>query len=384
MVNYTIGHVDLVALTMAIAVVIGIGIGMLTYMELRPEYSFPYLENFFTPQKAQEDKQSTLQILKNWKNKFPNTSKPPAIFINVSGGGSRSATWCMDVMQKVDSLLHGQLMNHTVLITGASGGMIAAAYYRELYLEKLEGKKVYPDAEANVEDISKDLLNSVMSSFAINDFFTPFRNFRLDKNKYPKDRGYAFEQQLNINLHNRLNKTLGDYKTPEEKARIPMLILTPTIAADGRSLIISPQKVSYLTYPDYKTNYRNIRDVDGVDFCRYFSKQHPEKLLFTSALRMNATFPYVLPNVYLPTRPIVEVMDAGIKDNYGKETSLKFIKVFRDWINSHTGSVIYIQIRDKKKNQTVPIEKHKNLSDRLLEPLFTMQHNWSALQEVGS
>ena len=63
------------------------------------------------------------------------------VIMNVSGGGLRSATFTMNVLQKTDSLCGGNLMKKTVLITGASGGMLAAAYYRELYNKKL--KDVY-------------------------------------------------------------------------------------------------------------------------------------------------------------------------------------------------------------------------------------------------
>ncbi len=347
----------------------------------RPTYSFETLEKLFTPERARKDKRHTLKILNNWKDKFPPGTKPPLILLNVSGGGSRSATWCMDVFQYADSLLGGQLMKHTVLITGASGGMIAAAYYRELYLEKLEGKKIDLHDSKYVENVSRDLLNSIMSSFAVNDFFTPFQNFRLDSNRYPKDRGYAFERQLNINLEGKLNKPLEAYKKPEEEGRIPLLILSPTITADGRKLLISPQKVSYLTYPSYINSFRSTRDIDGVDFCTYFSKQDPGQLLFTTAIRMNATFPYVLPNVYLPTKPTIEVMDAGLRDNFGKETSLRFMHVFRDWINKNAGTVILMQIRDREKNEIRTLDKFKGFVARLIDPLFSMQHNWSTLQD---
>ena len=352
-----------------------------THPDQRPPYHFDSLQAVFTPERFQKDKQHTQEILDNWRAKFGANSRPPLVFINVSGGGSRSATWCMDVLQTADSLLNGQLMPHTVLMTGASGGMIAAAYYRELYLEKLQGRPIHLYDEAYVNNVSKDLLNSIMSSFAVNDFFTPFRNLRLGGNRYPKDRGYAFEQQLNINLDNRLNKRLGEYQIPEQKALIPMMLLTPTVATDGRRLLISPQPVSYLTYPLYGPGNRTVRDIDGIDFATYFSRQRPMDLLFTTAIRMNATFPYVLPNVFLPTKPTIEVMDAGLRDNYGKEASLRFMHVFRDWINRNAGSVVFIQIRGKQKNQTEDVEKNKGFADRIFEPLFTMQHNWSTLQD---
>ncbi len=38
-----------------------------------------------------------------------------------------------------------------------------------------------------------------------------------------------------------------------------------------------------------------------------------------TALRINATFPYVLPNVWLPSKPVIDVMDAGLRDNYGQK-----------------------------------------------------------------
>lgn len=351
------------------------------HRDQRPGYSFQYLDSLFSPAMAEEDEQHTTTILDRWKNKFP-VAKPKLVVINVSGGGSRSATWCMDVLQHADSLLGGELMTHTVLITGASGGMIAATYFRQLYWERLQGKSIGLDKNKKyVENVSKDLLNAVFSSFAINDFFTPFQHFRLDSNIYSKDRGYAFERQLNINMNNALDKTLADYQKPVEQALIPMIIFTPTVTADGRKFLIASQPVSYLTWPQYVYGSRKVRDVDGIDFCRYFAMQHPLQLKITSALRMSATFPYVLPNVYLPTRPIIDVMDAGLRDTYGQETSLRFLHVFRNWINANTSGVVFIQIRDNRKNEIVPLEKEKGLMDMVLEPLFTMQRNWSSFQD---
>lgn len=353
------------------------------HRESRPEYNFQYLDSLSSPAQAARDEAGTLQILERWRRQIPGTQKPKLVVINVSGGGSRSATWAMDVLQRADSLLGGGLMHHTVLITGASGGMVAASYFRELYWEKVQGKPVDLYDNRYVENVSRDLLNAIFSSFAINDFFTPFQRFSMDGNHYAKDRGYAFERQLNYNTGFVLDKPLADYRKPEAEARIPMMIFTCTVTADGRKMLISPQPISYLTWPRYNRPNRNVKDVDGIDFCQYFARQHPQRLRITSAIRMSATFPYVLPNVYLPTRPIVDVMDAGIRDNFGQETSLRFLHVFRDWINIHTSGVVFIQIRDSRKNEILPIEQKKDLRDLLLEPLFTMQRNWSAIQDFS-
>src|SRR5690606_38459523 len=138
-----------------------------------------------------------------------------------------------------------------------------------------------------------------------------------------------------------LNKKLGEYRQPEFEARIPMLIWCASINADGRRLYMSPQPVSYLCAPEYRYPTRSIRDVDGVDFGQFFANQDAQELRVTSAIRMSATFPYVLPNVFLPSSPIVDVMDAGISDNFGQETSLRFLYNFREWINENTGGVIF-------------------------------------------
>lgn len=349
----------------------------------RPVYSFAQLNKQFNKELFHRDKDSTLLILNRWKDKCPQP-KPKLIVLNFSGGGSRSATWAMNVLQRADSLLHGELMTHTVLMTGASGGMLAAAYYRELYWQKIKGQPIQLFDPAYKDDISKDLLNSVFTAFAVNDLLTPFQYFYVGKNRYGKDRAYAFEKQLNANTHGVfLRKTLADYEQAERLAQIPLLIYSATITADGRRVLMSPQPVSFLCQPQYLYPTRNINDVDAIDFCQFFSKQSPKQLFVTSAMRMSATFPYVLPNVFLPSDPIIDVMDAGLRDNYGQELSLRFLHVFRDWINSHTSGVVFIQIRDTKKNEIYPIKKLKDITDLFTDPLFTLQHHWSAFQDYS-
>ena len=72
-----------------------------------------------------------LQILENWKKK-QKEEKPILLIINTSGGGSRSAAFTMNILQKLDKENGGHLMDKTFMITGASGGMFGAAYFREL------------------------------------------------------------------------------------------------------------------------------------------------------------------------------------------------------------------------------------------------------------
>ena len=63
---------------------------------------------------------------------------------------------------------------------------------------------------------------------------------------------------------------------------------------------------------------------------------------------MNATFH--VPTVNLPTDPPIEVMDAGMRDNFGMKTTVQFLYTFREWIQENTREVIVVQIRDLQKD----------------------------------
>ena len=155
------------------------------------------------------------------------------IFINVSGGGLRSGTFVMNTLQKLDSSVNGKLLSHTMLISGASGGMLAATYYRELYRQKKKDSALVLYKPVYADNIAEDLLNPVFSSMVARDIFSPAQKFTVGKYKYVKDRGYAFEQKLNRNSGNILDKQLKEYAADERNAGSPLMIFNSTITADG-------------------------------------------------------------------------------------------------------------------------------------------------------
>jgi hypothetical protein len=93
------------------------------------------------------------------------------------------------------------------------------------------------------DNISKDLLSPLFSSFVTRDMMGPVQKFQMGGYSYTKDRGYAFEQKLNENTHGVLAKTLQDYAAPEEQALIPLMFFNSVINRDGRKMIMS-------THPD--------------------------------------------------------------------------------------------------------------------------------------
>jgi uncharacterized membrane protein len=344
----------------------------------RPLYSRESMMEIMRPEKMDADTKNMINILENWKKK-QKEEKPVMIVINTSGGGTRSATFTMNVLQRLDSLSQGELMKKTFLITGSSGGMLGASYFRELYRHKLKDQSINLSDHRYVDDISGDLLNPLFSSLVARDLASPAHKFKVGPYTYIKDRGYAFEQKLNDNTHGVLDHPLSDYFEDEANANIPLMLFHPVITRDGRKLIISSQPVSFLMKP--LTDSASIVDPDGVDYAALFRKQDPMSLRMLTVLRMNATFPYVLPNVWLPSTPVIDVMDAGFRDNYGQETSTRFLQVFRNWIQNNTSAIVVIQIRDRKTGGWEFPYESTGLNDIFTKPAFLLQYNWYKIQE---
>jgi hypothetical protein len=336
--------------------------------------------------KLTKDRNATLEILNKWKakNTFADPSKKPKmVFVNVSGGGSRSSLWTFYTLQYADSILNGKLLNQTQLITGSSGGMVGAAYIRELYLRKQEHKiKSFYGSHFRT-NIAKDVLNPIAFTIATSEWLFPLKSFKVDNRKYAQDRGYAFEQRLQENTGYVFDRRLKEYKMPEANSYIPMMIFSPSIVNDGRKMLISSQGISYITQnaKTDKTNYNKL--FDAVEYGKLFEDQDPGNTLFTSVLRMSATFPYISPVVSLPSEPRIEIMDAGLRDNYGLETTFRFIKTFNDWIAENTSGIIIIQIRDKHKNIPIDENPSQTLAEALSRPLGSFYGNLFQVQDFN-
>jgi hypothetical protein len=352
-----------------------------TNIKERPKYDKGSLQRLCLPGKIKADKDSMLLVLENWMKK-QTVEKPVMIFINVSGGGLRSGTFVMNTLQQLDSISQGKLMQHTMLISGASGGMLSAAYYRELYHLKQQGKPVNLHDRKYTDNIAQDLLNPLFSSMIARDIFSPAQKFSVGNRQYVKDRGYAFEQKLDANTEGVLHRQLKDYSSAERSASIPLIIFNSTINRDGRRMMISTQPISFMMKPALYADNTAVSP-DAVDFAALFAKQDPLNIRLLTTLRMNATFPYILPNVWLPSNPVIDVMDAGLRDNFGQETSLRFIDHFSGWIKANTGGVLILQIRDRMNDNWQQPFETGSLSDILIKPATMLQHNWYKIQDYN-
>jgi len=361
----------------------------LNYKAEKSEFSYQRLiEDDSKKEMKQDDIAYTIEILNKWRLKnsassIKNKTKPKLVIINTSGGGMRSTLWTFKTLTYADSALNGELLKHTVLMAGSSGGLVGAAYLRELYLQKQQGKIASYYDNTYLNNVSKDILNPMAFSIATTDLFFRFQRFKDGKHSYAKDRAYAFETALNENTNHVLEKRLSDYREPEANAVIPLMIMAPTIINDGRKLFISPQPVSYLTQNSIRGTVSINPLIEGIEFSRFFEKQEADNLRFTSALRMNSTFPYIMPLTTLPSNPEIDVFDSGMRDNFGIETTLRFLFTFRNWINSNTSGVVIIQLRDKHKQSEIKESGTKTLIQHLSMPLGSFYGNLFSVQDYS-
>ena len=334
-------------------------------------YNLDQLKQLASPIAINSAKDYWLQMLENWKAKS-GEEKPEMIFITVSGGGQRSALWTTHVLQQADSILAGRLMDKTFMITGASGGLIGAAFYRDLYWQKKDrfNKK-------HLLSVGKELLNPLIFKLLVNDIFFKLQSFEHAGQRYKKERGYTFEEELSSNLENTLNYPISAYQLPEFKGDIPILMVSPLITNDGRKLYISPHPMAFMN--DVSGNNASL---PSVDFRALLKKHQPDSLRFLTALRMSATFPYVVPTITLPTHPPIQIADAGISDNYGISDALIFLQVFSEWLKENTSGITLLSIRDSPKLEDLKIAKPQNILQQLFSPIQSVYKSWDKVQSI--
>src|SRR5690606_37566852 len=131
--------------------------------------------------------------------------------------------------------------------------------------EALNGHITNPYDSSYQNMIGKDLLNAVIFSLAAVDFVSPFNKITVAGRRYSKDRGYAFDQELEAITNGLLAPKIADYQALEAAGKTPLLLISATIINDGRKLLISPQPISYLTRPAGSSETTPI--IDAVDFC---------------------------------------------------------------------------------------------------------------------
>jgi hypothetical protein len=354
----------------------------LDYQERPAPYTVAAFQKHTDSLAIQEDYQVGLTQLHNWRHKFD--YKPKMIFLCVSGGGKRASLWTITCLQVADSLTKGALMNQSVLITGASGGLIGASYFRELYLRKQQQEQVQPYAQKHLNQIATDNLNPLIFSLLANDLFNGISKFEYAGIAYDKDRAYTFERELSRITGGLMDKPIQAYAEVEISGQIPMIILSPTVVNDGRKMFIASRPIAFMNSEIQSLHHYPGFKYGGIDFMRLLKDQGSHNLRFLSALRMSATFPYITPNTTLPTQPPIQIMDAGITDNFGLSDAIRFIYPFRDFINNQTSGIVLVSIRDSPKVRDIAPRSQLTIVDELTQPISSVYNNFENIQDITS
>ena len=297
-------------------------------------------------------------VLDEWHKEF-GKERPKLVLIATTGGAYRASFWTTVVLDELNRCLGQDFPRHIRLITGASGGMVGAAYF----VSKLTEKGLPIDQETsqplNVTKVLKDesgldSLTPVIRQLVLGDLPGIFsRRTQLH------DRGIALEQQWVT-----LKKTFPDLIEGERAGWRPSLILSPMVVESGRRLLISNLDLSRLaqTQPldpilaegqsGPNADPSRIYSRSAVEFFRIFPEARREFLLQT-AVRMSATFPFASPAVNLPMDVPRRVVDAGYYDNYGVDLATSWIYANQDWICKNKISVALIQIRAYPSEQEI-------------------------------
>jgi hypothetical protein len=118
----------------------------------------------------------------------------------------------------------------------------------------------------------------------------------------------------------------------------------------------------------------------AVEFYRLFP--HADEFRLSTAVRLNASFPYFSPSAALPTNPVRHVVDAGYYDNYGTTVATKWVAHHAEWLSTvyrkdkevvkKPAEVILLQVRcfgyEKASRQFVSDAEVRAYGERVGKP----------------
>ena len=293
------------------------------------------------------------EVLAHWRGYIAkhrglsDEQKPKLVLVATTGGAYRAAFWTTVVLDELEREMPG-FSRHIRLLTGASGGMVGAAYFAASMAEEPFAKG--PETESLTdrlrEETGLDSLTPIMRRLVSRDLPQAFWPWTQGN-----DRGVELERTWES-----LGRPFADLHEGEYQGWRPSLIVSPMVVETGRRLLISNLSLSGLAECRPETPGPNIPGPDpggkvdrllsrpAVEFFRVFRDMKPGFKLAT-AIRMSATFPYASPAVSLPTVPPRRVVDAGYYDVYGVDIATSWLHQHRRWIRDNTSGAALVQIR---------------------------------------
>jgi hypothetical protein len=228
------------------------------------------------------------------------------------------------------------------VLTGASGGMKAAAYWAgSLERTPLAPEPMHLDARGNLitsealrQDVARDSLTPLTKRLVLHDVFPGLSELE-------PDRGDAIQQAWLEDTRGVFGRTVRSLQAGEVAGWRPSLVVSPMIVEDGRRLLISNLDLDVIAT---EATPQRALGRSAIEFARFFPDAG--RLRLGTAARMSATFPYVMPAMELPTAPPLRVVDAGYYDNHGVALAAAWLLRHSAFLRGHVRRVILIEVPD--------------------------------------
>ena len=296
----------------------------------------------------------------------------PLVVIAVSGGGLRSAAWTFTVLRALEERFAAKGIDfpaYVRIITGASGGMLGAAYYVATLptCRPVKDPGYLVNRKKQLDDLYTDLTRDDLTAMVKQQVYEDVPNLF---SPWPArhDRGKELERVWSRNLRGALDIPIGQLRADEKAGRRPSLVFTPMMIEDGRRLIVSnldlrhaithegnllleepgaPKPSAAVLTGESDPYGVECHSREAIELFRLFPGAAAQVRLST-AVRMSASFPFFSPAVSLPVTPRRRIVDAGYYDNYGVSLAASWLTNAnnRSWIRAHATKILLIQIRD--------------------------------------
>jgi hypothetical protein len=290
-----------------------------------------------------------VDVLEAWKRTL---GGGPArlVVVSTSGGAYRASFWTTLILDRIieESTPNGRTpgLQHSIrFLTGASGGMVAAAYFAATREEAQTRYRPAVLTKTLTDDIEKSQLPSKLGRPGSTWYPVPRDSLspvtqQMIQGDIPSaflpwmgeyDRGKKLEDSWGS-----LDVKFEDLKSGEEAGWRPSLVLSPMVVDTGAPILIS------------NLSLKGIIEAgsEQLNFFQIFPEARNSFRLKT-AVRMSATFPYISPIVELPTSPPQRVVDAGYYDNYGVGTATAILREpnIMKWLKENVEGIMIVQIR---------------------------------------
>ncbi len=320
---------------------------------------------------------SDARVLNAWKDQqVLKQGLPGLVVVAASGGGIRAALWTGVVLTALEDKW-SDFPSRLRLITGASGGMLGAAEWTATLPDAPERRlHSQPSRNRVLDGLECGGLKAVASGLVLRDLLPPPLRLRQDRGRRLEEAWESYSPVLAQPLHSLAGG--------EEGGQRPSLVLTPTIVEDGRFLVISNLDLAPLLRsegPQRPSTTNTLYAVHGFQLFDYLPDAW-YTLRLSTAVRLQANFPYVLPATEVPGPKSghIRVVDAGYRDDWGVGLASSWIAWNRDWLAKNTSGVLLIQIRDAPSRGTAPPSGKRGFlargMDGLATPLFGLASAW--------